>query len=260
MIVAAGETLGRLPTLRGLWAGGLVSWGQVRAIVLAVRRLPVAARAHIDTRIAASVDAYGGTDAFDPDHLVDAVDQAAAEFCEPRNAERREERAQAVLFDGARPLAGSRKLHAEKVPDDVRLAVRARDMGDRMPGSRSPLGHTELHHFKHREDGGTNDPDNLGAVTRDHHLNRLHARLEGQSRPTNGGSDDPASRKNLAVPAPIRGTRTTTRHPPRRARIAPRASWWPIERRTPVLTQGGRRRHALCCIYCAALCGVSTDR
>ena len=319
MVVAAGETLAHLPTLRDLWAGGMVSWGQVRAIVMAVRKLPVAARVHIDERIAASVDAYRGIDAFDPDHLVDAVDQAAAEFRDPRNAERREEQSaranfvavqqsfdgrvkgwfdydpvagaivingmdaasplpqataehepgqptprgkqyaeglvemaseylagngglepqnaggeeaqprpgrkrrrarplvivhvdvaditranggilelnvrgrlsritsatldilardadmQAVLFNGARPLAVSRKLYAENIPADVRLAVRARDMGDRMPGSRSPLGHTELHHFKHREDGGTNDPDNLGAFTRDHHLNRLHA-------------------------------------------------------------------------------------
>ena len=80
----------------------------------------------------------------------------------------------AVLFDGKRPLAVSRKLHAEKIPGDVRLAVKARDMGDRWPGSQSPLGHVELHHFLHREHGGTNDVDNLGAFTRDVHLNRIH--------------------------------------------------------------------------------------
>ena len=80
----------------------------------------------------------------------------------------------AVLFDGARPLAVSAKLHAEKVSDDVRLAVRARDMGDRWPGSNAPIGHTELHHFTHRADGGLNEVDKLGSFTRDVHLNRIH--------------------------------------------------------------------------------------
>lgn len=80
----------------------------------------------------------------------------------------------AVLFDGARPLAVSSKLRAEKIPDDVRMAVRARDMGDRWPGSNAPLGHTEIHHFKHRADGGIHDVGNLASFTRDVHLNRIH--------------------------------------------------------------------------------------
>ena len=316
MIVAAGETLAHLPTVSALWAQQLISWGQVRAIVLSVRRLPVAGRAAVDARIAATLDAYDGIDLFDPDHLIDAVDRAVAELSDPRNAERREQRApsanfvavqqsldgrvkgwfdydqvngsivlngldaasptptatpdrqpdqpttrgqqyaaglvemaseylagvnsdlpsagdsddtaaprrrrrarpllivhvdiaditrgeggilelnvrgrlaritsatldllstdadmRAVLFDGARPLAVSSKLHADKVPGDVRLAVRARDMGDRWPGSNAPIGHTELHHFTHRANGGTHDVDTLGSFTRDVHLNRIH--------------------------------------------------------------------------------------
>ena len=316
MIVAAGETLEHLPTVSALWAQQLISWGQVRAIVLAVRRLPISGRAAVDARVAATVAAYDGIDVFDPDHLVDAVDRAVAELSDPRNAERREERAplanfvavqlsldgrvkgwfdydqvngavvingldaastapsatadpqpdqpttrgqqyaaglvemaseylsgvngdlpragepealaprrrrrrarplvivhvdvaditrgeagvlelnvrgrlaritsatldllsrdadmRAVLFDGARPLAVSSKLHADKISDDVRLAVRARDMGDRWPGSNAPIGHTEIHHFTHRADGGTNDLDKLGSFNRDVHLNRIH--------------------------------------------------------------------------------------
>ena len=311
MIVAAGETLSHLPTVAQLWTAGLVSWGQVRAITLTVRRLPIAARAEVDARVAASVEAYGGIDAFDPDHLVEAADRAAAECSDARNAERREQRAaganflalqqsfdgrlrgwfdydpvngaivingldaasprpqadddrqpgepttrgrqyaeglvelaaeylaagnsgiqregnrsgkrrrarplfvghvqvsdvtahegatlelnvrgrltritcatmevlaqdadfKAVLFDGARPLAVSRKLHAEKIPDDVAFAVKARDMGDRFPGSRDPVGHVEVHHFRHREHGGTNDVDNLGSFTKKVHLRRIH--------------------------------------------------------------------------------------
>ena len=313
MIVAAGETLRDLPTIDRLWADGLISWSQIRSIVLAVRRMPVSVRADVDARIAASADLYGGIDAFDPDHLVEAVDRAVDDLRDGRTVERREQRQlaanfvsvqpsfdgrvrgffdydpvngaivlngfdaasprpvatpdhepgaptnrgrqyaeglvemareylsgvnsggvdpdtgqtrakrrarplflghvdvcdvsrgegatlelnvrgrmsrislamlellsqdadmQAVLFDAARPLAVSKKLRADKIPDDIRLAVRARDMGDRFPGSQSPLGHTELHHFVHREHGGTNDVDNLGCFTRDNHLNKLHA-------------------------------------------------------------------------------------
>lgn len=310
MVVAAGETLRHLPTVSRLWADELVSWGQIRAIVLAVRRLPVAKRRELDARIAASITAYGGIDAFDPDHLVEAVDVAAAELGDAAHAERRERRQaaanflslqgsldgrvrgyfdydpvngavvvngldaasprpqatgdgepgqptsrakqyaaglvemaaeylggansatttkghtrrrrrarplliahvqvsdvtrggggvlelnvrgrlsricgatlemlardadmQAVLFEGARPLAVSRKLRADKIPDDVRLAVLARDMGDRFPGSQDPVGHLDVHHFRHRQDGGLNDVDNLGGFSRRTHLGRIH--------------------------------------------------------------------------------------
>ena len=311
MVVAAGEVLGDLPTVRALWEQELLTWGQIRAIALAVRRLPIAARCEVDEQIAASHATYDGIDAFDPDHLVEAVDRAAAQLRDPRNAERREQRQaaanflslqpsmdgrvrgyfdydivngaivingldaaspqptatedhqpgqpttrgrqyaeglvemaseylsgrnsdivrtgnptgkrrtahpllvghvqvsditrgegatielnvrgrlaritsatlevlsrdadfRAVLFDGARPLAVSRKLRAEKIPDDTRLAVLARDMGDRFPGSQEPVGHTEVHHFRHREHGGDNDVDNLGAFTKKIHLGRIH--------------------------------------------------------------------------------------
>ena len=275
MIVAAGETVQHLPTVSELWDRGLVTWGQIRAITMAVRRLPIAARAELDAQIAAT-HAATGVDAFDPDHLVEAVDRAVAALSDPRNRERRERRAaasnyvsvqqdfdggvtgvfsydavtaaivlngldaaapqpvatgddhdpaeptrrggqyaaalvemaaeylagvnsaipregnptgkarrarplfighvqvsditpaegatlelnvrgrltrvtcatmevlaqdadfRAVLFDGARPLAVSKKLYADKIPDDIRIAVKARDKGDRFPGSQDP--------------------------------------------------------------------------------------------------------------------------
>lgn len=309
MIVAAGETLRHLPTVDQLWAEGHVSWGQIRAIVLAVRRLPVAKRRELDEQIAASITEYGGIDAFGPDHLVEAVDVAAAELGDARTADRREARQpdanflslqlstegrvrgyfdydpvngaivvngldaaspqpeatndhqpgepttrgkqyaqglvemaaeylggansgqigadgtrtrrrralpllvshvqtgdvtrgeggilelnlrgrltrisaatleiiardadlQAVIFDGARPLAVSRKLRAEHIPDDIRFAVAARDLTDRFPGSNDPIEH--LHHFRHREHDGDNDTDNLGGFSKRSHLWRIH--------------------------------------------------------------------------------------
>lgn len=52
---------------------------------------------------------------------------------------------QAIICDGERPLTVTRRVRAARIPDDVRKAVRARDRGDRFPGSRRPVRH--LHHF-----------------------------------------------------------------------------------------------------------------
>ncbi|MBA2529093.1 MAG: HNH endonuclease, partial [Euzebyales bacterium] len=73
-----------------------------------------------------------------------------------------------VLFDGARPLAVSKKVRAAAIPADTRLAVHARDRGCRFPGSADPLAHCDLHHIE-RQRGGDHHPDNLVAVSRRHH-------------------------------------------------------------------------------------------
>ncbi|MPZ72437.1 MAG: hypothetical protein GEU74_04285 [Nitriliruptorales bacterium] len=74
-----------------------------------------------------------------------------------------------VLFDGKRPLAVSRKLHAEDLPDDVAFAVGARDLGDRWPASNDPLGHTENHHITWRSRGGVHHVDDIVRLARRHH-------------------------------------------------------------------------------------------
>lgn len=66
-----------------------------------------------------------------------------------------------TLFDGARPLATSKKRTAEDVPADVRRAVAFRDRGDRMPGSRAPTAWTDVHHVRQRSKGGDHSPDNV---------------------------------------------------------------------------------------------------
>ena len=77
---------------------------------------------------------------------------------------------QAVLFDGHRPLAVSSKLHAEHLPADTRLAVQARDLGNRDPGPRLPVGRSHVHHLVHRADGGDHDVDNLACLGPAWHL------------------------------------------------------------------------------------------
>jgi hypothetical protein len=335
-IVGAGEMLAHLPTTDRLFTQGLISWGQVRRITAAARRLTVQQRATLDGQVAAAVDRYDGIDAFDPDHLCDAVDLAVEDLRGARERERQERAAarenllsvqlrtdggstgywsgdavgtapilnaiaaarpvpvatpdgerepdaptrqgaqqfaalhdicaeylagtnsdlvpasgnadagsetdapvdgvpdgssatrhpllprrlrrrraeplltlhvdvsqahvdptgiiqlnvpgalprisaalleilardadfQAVLFDGKRPLAVSRKLRAKDIPADVRTAVAARDMGDRWPGSRAPIGWTEPHHITMRSRGGLHHVDDLISLTRAHH-------------------------------------------------------------------------------------------
>lgn len=75
----------------------------------------------------------------------------------------------AVVFDGKRPLAVSRKLHAKDIPSDVAFAAGARDLGDRWPGSTDPLGHTENHHITHRSRGGLHNIDDIVRFSRRHH-------------------------------------------------------------------------------------------
>ena len=76
----------------------------------------------------------------------------------------------AVIFDGKRPLAVSRKLRAKDIPADVAFAAGARDHGDRWPGSRDPVGSTENHHIKPRSKGGLHFIDDLVRLSRRHHV------------------------------------------------------------------------------------------
>lgn len=75
----------------------------------------------------------------------------------------------AVLCDGARPLTVTKKVWAQRLPDDVRLAVRARDRGDRFPGSRLPIEH--VHHFDKAGEG--HHVDHLAGLSARSHR-RIH--------------------------------------------------------------------------------------
>ena len=309
MLVAAGEALADMPATAALFRDGAISWGQVRAITAAVRRLSAADRAELDNRVAASAERFAGIDAYDPDQFVWAVDQAVEQLRDARTVERTEARrressfvsvqaaldggmrlyaeldavrgatvlnaldaaagaprdeaverdhagdaahreaaseptwsstgrarqyadalesvcadwlggaaggrarplvvahvdvsqlsrtpegvvelavrgglpritaaalealaasgdVRAVLFDGACPLAVTRKVRADAIPGDTRFAVRARDLGCRFPGSTDPLAHTDVHHAVHREQGGDHLPENLISLSRRFH-------------------------------------------------------------------------------------------
>ena len=75
----------------------------------------------------------------------------------------------AVIFDGKRPLAVSKKLRAKDIPTDVAFAVGARDMGCRWPGSNDPLGYTDNHHITHRSRGGLHSVDDIVRLSRRYH-------------------------------------------------------------------------------------------
>lgn len=293
MLCTVAEVLAHMPATAVLFEQGDLSWGQVRRIVSAVRRLRVEHRAEVDERIAATVDERGGVDAYGPDGLVDAVDDAVAEIRE-RNQRKpkdpgkhnfiafqqqlvggaqfhgegddvstaiilnalhdaagppagagdavepdqptvrgrqlfeglvkvcsawlgggsgkpaqplfvthidvntpdlhgvleqrlrgkapripaavldllaRDADFQTVLFDGSRPLAVSDKIHARTLPTDIEIAIRARDLGCRFPGSRDPVGFADNHHVAGVRNG--HHPDLVVKLSRRNHK-RVH--------------------------------------------------------------------------------------
>lgn len=82
MLATAAGVCRRLPTLHAAFVGGRVSWAQVRAITLAVHRLPAHLDEHVDGELgrvlaATGDDAVGQADV-EPDDLVRAVSWALA--------------------------------------------------------------------------------------------------------------------------------------------------------------------------------------
>jgi hypothetical protein len=70
-------------------------------------------------------------------------------------------KANGVPFDVGTPTS--------EIPVRNRRAVKARDGGCRFPGCGHPSRWTDLHHLKHREDGGTHEIENLVEFCRFHH-------------------------------------------------------------------------------------------
>jgi hypothetical protein len=69
------------------------------------------------------------------------------------------------IEDGAEPTRA-----VQAIPPSVRRLVWRRDHGRcRVPGCRSSW-NLDIHHIVHREDGGTNDPENLSVMCEGHHL------------------------------------------------------------------------------------------
>jgi hypothetical protein len=76
---------------------------------------------------------------------------------------------QAVVFDGGRPLTATAKIRAKTIPAATRAAVKARDRGDRFPGSRRPLQH--VHHLDKKGQG--HHPEFLVGLSQPSHT-RVH--------------------------------------------------------------------------------------
>jgi hypothetical protein len=76
-----------------------------------------------------------------------------------------------VIFNGHRPLAVTRKLHAQDVPEDTRLAVQARDLGARDPGGRTTVPLSDVHHLAGDR---VHDPDQMAVVSPRGHHRILH--------------------------------------------------------------------------------------
>ena len=104
MLGATADVLRWLPSLRLAFRRGEVAWGQVRAIVLMVVKLPAHLHDAIDAELAATIPALGDAE---PDALVHAV-RRATDHALPATADRDEDRAVHERFLALQPrLDGS---------------------------------------------------------------------------------------------------------------------------------------------------------
>ncbi len=115
MLQTAADTLASMPATAAAFAGGQISWGQVRQIVGATKRLSKAHRAEIDERIGAWLADPGASD--DPDQLPWAVDAAVEQLREQRKRERSSERRRETSFVSVQPAFDGRvRVYGELDP------------------------------------------------------------------------------------------------------------------------------------------------
>ena len=89
----------------------------------------------------------------------------------------------AVVMDGARPLCVTTKVDAATVPEDVRLAVQARDLGARDMGGATTVPLSHLHHL----DPGSHHVDRMVVASPRGHLRVIHRHgWRGQVDPSTG--------------------------------------------------------------------------
>ncbi|HUH08404.1 MAG TPA: hypothetical protein VML96_11465, partial [Egibacteraceae bacterium] len=116
MLIAAGETLAHMPKSAALLADGLLSWGQVRAVTRAARRMSREQRAWLDERIAATAE-LRDLSRSDPNELVWAVDAAADELRSAREAAAADDaRERDCFFSVQSDFQGGARIYAD-LPD-----------------------------------------------------------------------------------------------------------------------------------------------
>lgn len=129
MMLTAADVLADMPATRGLFEAGVLSWGQVRGVVAAAKRLPKDQRAALDQRIGLSQDRFAK---MDPDDVIDAVCVAVEELRDPRASQRSERDRARANFVWAQPGMFDRgKIYAEM--DNCSLAAVVTGMDEAAP-------------------------------------------------------------------------------------------------------------------------------
>lgn len=124
MITNAASTLQQMPHLSGAFSEGIVSWGQVRAIILSCKTVTAEGRAAIDALIADHARPLAGTD---PDRLVGLVEDAVARQ-RADLAEAREDRAiQNSFLSVQGRLDGTASFYGEADAESAATIITALD-------------------------------------------------------------------------------------------------------------------------------------
>jgi hypothetical protein len=159
MLAATAERLADMPTLRGWFVNGAVSWPVARGIVAAVRNLTREQRGWVDDALAADPERFGRLDAEDRVGVVaDLADQARPDLHrerEQRATEREFVRLQKA-FDGS--SQGQFALNAENtaVLEEAMETLKQRNNQQHDRAQDNTDADTEAHHHNH---GGHGDAD-----------------------------------------------------------------------------------------------------
>lgn len=127
-LALAGEVLESMPRTAATFAGGVIGWGEVRAIVRAARDLNADDRAWLDEALGAERDRFAR---MEPDGVVAEVDRLVASL-EPEAEERAHEAAYRRRFVAVQlALDGSAALQAELPADATAAVLSAMDLAAR---------------------------------------------------------------------------------------------------------------------------------
>lgn len=202
MLTKAAATLRTMPKLASGFRAGIISWGQVRVIVAAVKTVRAEGRAAIDELIGAQAALLANQD---PDRLITMVDDAVAGQ-RADLAAKRQERAIDKGFLSIQPrLEGGGSIYAEADADSIATIAQALGAAADAP----------------------ENPDRGGFTRGQQHLAALVQICEGFLNGSSGGSTRPRPRvlvtmdaKDLTNPSPGGGMRLLWPLPGRPPRLS----------------------------------------
>jgi hypothetical protein len=197
MLGTAADTLQRLPSLAAAFAGGRVSWSQVRALALRCERLPAHVCDAVDDALAREIDGFADAE---PEALLHAVSRALASI-DPADTPHAARSRTSVPPSAAHARRGRRPGVRRAGPGGLRGARRGNRSGTAQPRDRSSP-HRRRRRIRCAPGGGTHAGAPPGGPPR--RPARPLARRRRHSRTDCARRDpEPIGRQASRRPAPV---------------------------------------------------------